>query len=113
MSLRVAVATGRDPTMAEGKRCRVKMSGGRGVEINVREFQLEGFSWLFAGDFLSLRKIAENPVNDVGTHGLCNAVQISRRHTASEKLVCRKNFPLVFRFRLTRGKERPGIIKIL
>ena len=50
---------------------------GRGVETNVREFQLEGFSWLFAGDFLSLRKIAgcskncEKPVNDVGTHGLC------------------------------------------
>lgn len=52
-------------------------------------------------------------VLNVGTHGLCNAVQISHPHTAIEKLVCRKNFPLDFRFRLTREKERPGIINIL
>ena len=49
----------------------MEVLGGRGVETNGWEFRLEGFSWLFAGDFLSLRKIAENPVNDVGTHGLC------------------------------------------
>lgn len=63
----MVVITGRDPTMVGGKLCRVEVSGGRGVETNVREFQLEGFSWLFAGDFLSLRKFAKNPVNDVGT----------------------------------------------
>ena len=49
----------------------MEVLGGIVVETNGWEFQLEGFSWLFAGDFLSLRKIAKNPVNDVGTHGLC------------------------------------------
>lgn len=41
------------------------------METNAQKFRFGGFSWRFAGDLVTLRKIAKNPVNDVGTHGLC------------------------------------------